>query len=88
MTVIGILGILAAFVLLIYMIMKGVNIFLTAFLCVVVVAVTGQIGLYEAFKVDYMTGFADFFKANFLIFLTGTLLGKAMDVTGAAQGNT
>ena len=86
MTVIGILGILAAFVLLIYMIMKGVNIFLTAFLCVVVVAVTGQIGLYEAFKVDYMTGFADFFKANFLIFLTGTLLGKAMDVTGAAKG--
>lgn len=86
MNIIGILGILVAFALLIYLIMKGVNIYLIAFLCSVIVAVTGQINVFDALKTHYMTGFTDFLKANFFIFLTGTLLGKAMDVTGAAKG--
>lgn len=85
MTIIGIAGIILAFVLLIYLIMKGVNIYLIAFLCSVIVAITGQINVYEALKNYYMLGFTNFFKANFFIFLTGTLLGKAMDVTGAAK---
>ena len=86
MTVLGIIGILIAFAMLIILIMRGVNIFLIAFLCTIVVALTGQINLYDAFKTYYMEGFANFLKANFLIFLTGTMLGKAMDVTGAARG--
>jgi len=86
MTALGIIGILVAFALLIILIMKGVNIYLIAFICTIVVALSGQINLYDAFKTHYMTGFTNFLKSNFLIFLTGTMLGKAMDVTGAARG--
>ncbi|MDD5937662.1 MAG: GntP family permease [Clostridiales bacterium] len=68
-----------------WMIMKGFNIYLTVFACTLVVALTSQMNVYEAYKVHFMTGFTNFFKNNFLIFLTGTLLAKAMDITGAAK---
>ena len=85
MTALGIIGIILAFALLMYMIMKGFNIYLTVFVCTLVVAVTSQMNVYEAYKVHFMTGFTTFFKNNYLIFLTGTLMAKAMDVTGAAK---
>ena len=84
-TIIGIVGLLLAFGLLMWMIMKGFNIYLTVFACTLVVAVTCQMDVYEAYKVHFMAGFTNFFKNNFLIFLTGTLLAKAMDITGAAK---
>lgn len=82
---IGLIGLIAAFALLMWMIMKGFNIYLTVFACALVVAVTCQMNIYETYKVHFMTGFTNFFKNNFLIFLTGTLLAKAMDITGAAK---
>lgn len=85
MTAFGIIGLVLAFALLMYMIMKGFNIYLTVFVCTLVVAVTSQMNIYEAYKVHFMTGFTNFFKNNYLIFLTGTLLAKAMDITGAAK---
>ena len=85
MTALGIIGLIIAFALLMYMIMKGFNIYLTVFACTLVVAVTSQMNIYEAYKVHFMTGFTTFFKNNYLIFLTGTLMAKAMDVTGAAK---
>jgi len=83
--VFGIIGILLAFALLMWMIMKGFNIYLTVFACTLVVALTSSMDIYEAYKVHFMTGFTNFFKANYLIFLTGTLMAKAMDITGAAK---
>ena len=85
MTAIGIIGLILAFALLMYMIMKGFNIYLTVFACTIVVAVTSQMNVYDAFKVNFMTGYTNFFKSYYLIFLTGTLMAKAMDVTGAAK---
>ena len=85
MTALGIIGIILAFALLMYMIMKGFNIYLTVFACTLVVAVTSQMNVYDAYKVHFMEGFTTFFKNNYLIFLTGTLMDKAMDVTGAAK---
>lgn len=82
---IGLIGLVLAFALLMWMIMKGFNIYLTVFACTLVVALTCQMNVYEAYKVHFMTGFTNFFKNNFLIFLTGTLLAKAMDITGAAK---
>ena len=78
MTVLGIIGIIAAFCLLMYMIMKGFNIYLTVFVCTLVVALTSQMNVYEAYKVHFMTGFTNFFKNYYLVFLTGTLMAKAM----------
>ena len=82
---IGLIGLILAFALLMWMIMKGFNIYLTVFACTLVVALFCQMNVYEAYKVHFMTGFTNFFKNNFLIFLTGTLLAKAMDITGAAK---
>ncbi len=83
--IISLVGILVAFTLLVVFIMKGVNIYITALLCSSIVAITGGINLYEGLKVNYMTGFVNFFKANFLIFLTGTIMGKAYEVTNGAK---
>ncbi|MEA4956059.1 MAG: GntP family permease [Pseudoflavonifractor sp.] len=85
MTALGIIGIIAAFALLMYMIMKGVNIYLTVFVCTLVVAITSQMNVYEAYKVHFMTGFTTFFKNYYLVFLTGTLMAKAMEITGGAK---
>lgn len=85
MDTIGIIGIALAFILLTFLIMKGLNIFLTVFLTTLVVAITTQMPIYEAYKTNFMGGFSGFFQNYFLLFLTGTLLAKAMDVTGAAK---
>lgn len=85
MDIIGIIGIVLALILLTFLIMKGLNIFLTVFLTTLVVAVTTQMPIYEAYKTNFMGGFSGFFQNYFLLFLAGTLLAKAMDVTGAAK---
>lgn len=84
-TTLGIIGILLAFALLIFLIMKGFNIFITVFICTLTVALFTQTNIYEAFKVNFMGGFSGFFKNYFLLFLVGSLLAKAMDKTGAAK---
>ena len=47
-TVISIIGIIIAMFILVKLVMNGVNIFLIAFLCTAVVALTGKINIYEA----------------------------------------
>lgn len=83
--ILSILGILGAMVLLVILVMRGVNIFLIAFICTAVVAVSGKLNLYDAYKINYMEGFVAFLKANFFVFLTGTLMGKAMEITKGAK---
>ena len=83
--IISLIGIAIGLTLLIKMVMKGVNIFIVAIVCSSIVAVTGGLNLYDALKVNYMTGFVGFFKANFFIFLTGTIMGKMMEVTNGAK---
>ena len=68
MTALGIIGIILAFALLMYMIMKGFNIYLTVFVCTLVVAVTSQMNIYDAYKVHFMTGFTTFFKSRGITF--------------------
>lgn len=82
---ISLLGIVISFVLLIILVMRGVNILIIAFICSAVVAVTSGMDIFSVLKEEYMTGFVGFFKNYFLIFLTGTLLGKMMDITKASQ---
>ncbi len=83
--IVSLIGILIGLSLLVIMVMKGVNIFIIAIVCSVIVAVTGGLNVYDALKVNYMTGFVGFLQANFFIFLTGTLMGKMMEVTGGAK---
>lgn len=83
--IISLIGIIGALALLMILVMKGVNIFIIAITCSAIVALTGGINLYDGLKSDYMGGFVGFFKNNFLIFLTGTLMGKMYEVTNGAK---
>jgi H+/gluconate symporter-like permease len=83
--IISIIGILVSLGLLVALIMKGVNIYIVAILCSAIVALTGGINLYDGLKESYMSGFVNFFKSNFLIFLTGTIMGKAYEITNGAK---
>ncbi|MBK5242166.1 GntP family permease [Clostridium sp.] len=82
---ISILGIIFALALMIFLIMKGVNIYIVAILCSSIVALTGNLNLYTALKGNYMAGFVNFFQNYFLIFLTGTIMGKVMEITNGAK---
>ena len=83
--ILSIIGILASLGLLVILIMRGVNIYVVAILCSIIVALTGGINLYDGLKENYMSGFVNFFKSNFFIFLTGTIMGKAYEVTNGAK---
>jgi H+/gluconate symporter-like permease len=85
MEIISIIGMIAALILLSYLVMKGVNIFIVAISCSLVVALTGGLGAYESLKVNYMSGFVGFIQGNFLIFLAGALMGKAYEITNGAK---
>lgn len=83
--IISLIGILVSLGLLVILIMRGVNIYVVAILCSIIVALTGGINLYDGLKESYMSGFVGFFKSNFLIFLTGTIMGKAYEITNGAK---
>ncbi|WP_436373947.1 GntP family permease [Cytobacillus sp. BC1816] len=81
----GMLGLIASLILLMYLTMKGVNIIIAAIISAVVVALTGGLNLETALTEHYMTGFTNYFYSWFLIFLLGAVFGKIMQVTKAAD---
>lgn len=82
---VSLIGIIVALGLLMFLIMRGINIFVIAFISSAIVAITGGIPMYDAMKSDFVGGFVGFFQANYLIFLTGVLMGKMMEVTNGAK---
>ena len=85
MEIVSIIGMVAALALLSFLVMKGVNIFIAAIVSSLLVAITGQIGLYDALQNDYMSGFTGFFGSNFLIFVAGALMGQVYEKTNGAK---
>lgn len=85
MEILSIIGMIAALCLLSYMVMKGVNIYVAAIVCSMVVALTGQIPAFEALQTNYMGGFTGFFGGNFLIFVAGALMGQVYEKTNGAK---
>ena len=86
----SIFGLLLGLGLLIVFTMRGFNLFITAPLCALLVAATNGIPFWQvADKIDfvhgYMNGFAGFVAAWFLMFLLGSIFGKLMEHTGAAD---
>lgn len=82
---ISIIGIILALCLLSYLVIKGVHLLVVAVIASLLVAVTGGIDIYDALKVEYMTGFSGFIKSNFLIFLAGALMGEIYEITNGAK---
>lgn len=81
---ISLVGIAVAFCVLIFLMMKGVNLFVTVMTASVIAIVTGNMGIYETLTGSYMTGFADYYRQYYLVFFCGTLLGAVMEISGAA----
>ncbi|CDQ40510.1 GntP family permease [Virgibacillus salexigens] len=85
MDVLGMVGLIGAVVLLIYLTMKGINIIIAAILCSIVIAITGGLNLETALMDNYMSGFTSYFASWFLVFLLGAIFGKIMQETKSAE---
>lgn len=83
-TYISLIGVAIAFCTLIFMMMKGVNLFVTVITASVIAIVTGGMDVYTTLTQNYMDGFADYYRSYYLVFFCGTLLGTVMEVSGAA----
>ena len=84
------IGLAFALIALIVLTLRGVNLFISAPLCAVVVAISSGVPLFQvseqtSFVTGYMSGFAGFVQAWFLMFLLGSLFGKLMEDSGAAD---
>lgn len=81
---ISLLGIILALVVLVCLMMKGVNLFVTVMAASLIVMVTSGLNIHEALVDTYITGLVGYFKSYFFMFLWGSLLGIFMEVSGGA----
>jgi H+/gluconate symporter-like permease len=89
----SLLGLLLGLALLIYLTVRGVELLVAAPLCALFVAATSGIAFFPqlaaegapAFTGAYMGGFVGFVQAWFFMFLLGSLFGKVMEASGAAD---
>ncbi|RUO37882.1 citrate transporter [Aliidiomarina taiwanensis] len=81
-------GLVGGLALLIILTLRGWNLFISAPLCALFVAVTAQVPVFVGevnFVDSYMNGFSSFVASWFLMFLLGSIFGKFMEDTGAAD---
>lgn len=87
------IGLLLGLGLLIWLTMRGVELLIAAPLCALVVALMSGFALFPqlatagapSFTEAYMTGFTSFVTSWFFMFLLGSLFGKFMEASGAAE---
>jgi H+/gluconate symporter-like permease len=84
------LGLIGGLALLIALTLRGMNLFIAAPACALIVALTSNLAIFPSAGADnfiqgYMNGFANFVSAWFFMFLLGSLFGKFMEDTGAAD---
>lgn len=89
----SLIGLLLGLALLIVLTMRGVELLIAAPLCALLVALTSGFHLFPqlaseglpSFTGAYMSGFTGFVAAWFFMFLLGSLFGKFMEASGAAE---
>lgn len=82
------IGLVGGLILLVVLTMRGMNLFISAPLCALLVALSNNMALLTGetyFVSTYMSGFTSFIAAWFFMFLLGSLFGKFMEDTGAAD---
>lgn len=89
---ISLIGLVGALALLIFLTIRGMNLLLAAPLTAIIVAVTAGQPLLPSseqetgfFVHSYMSGFAGFIQSWFFMFLLGSIFGKLMEDSGAAD---
>ena len=81
-------GLIAGLLLLVVLTIRGMNLFIAAPLCALLVALTNGIPVFTGeanFVGLYMQGFSGFIASWFFMFLLGAIFGKFMEDTGAAD---
>jgi H+/gluconate symporter-like permease len=84
----SLIGLIGGLLLLIVLTIRGMNLFIAAPLCALIVALSSGLPIFigdNNFVVTYMQGFSGFIAAWFFMFLLGSLFGKFMEDTGAAD---
>lgn len=84
----SLIGLVGGLALLIILTVRGMNLFITAPLCALLVALTSGVPILVGehnYVATYMSGFSGFIAAWFFMFLLGSLFGKFMEDTGAAD---
>lgn len=88
------IGLLGGLGLLVWLTMRGANLLLAAPACAFLVALTSGIALFPQLAAEagapswtgsYMQGFSGFVSSWFLMFLLGSIFGKVMEDSGAAE---
>jgi H+/gluconate symporter-like permease len=87
------IGLLGSLALLIVLTMRGVDLLLAAPLCALLLAFSFGLPLFpqlagagaDNFTTAYMTGFSGFIASWFFVFLLGSVFGKVMEDSGAAD---
>jgi H+/gluconate symporter-like permease len=85
---ISLIGLIGGLGLLIVLTIRGVNLFIAAPLCALIVAITSGSPIFIGelnFVTTYMQGFTGFIASWFFMFLLGALFGKFMEDSGAAD---
>lgn len=83
--VISLIGIILAMGVLIFLMMRGVNLFITVMAASLVVMLTSGLNIHETLVNTYISGLVGYFKSYFFMFLWGSLLGIFMEVSGGAS---
>jgi H+/gluconate symporter-like permease len=84
----SLIGLIGGLLLLIVLTIRGMNLFIAAPLCALIVALTSGLPIFIGdinFVTNYMQGFSGFIASWFFMFLLGSLFGKFMEDTGAAD---
>ncbi|WP_289032196.1 SLC13 family permease [uncultured Paraglaciecola sp.] len=84
----SLIGLIGGLLLLIVLTIRGMNLFIAAPLCALLVTITSGLPVFigeHNFIETYMQGFSAFIAAWFFMFLLGSLFGKFMEDTGAAD---
>lgn len=87
------IGLIFALSLLIVLTIRGMNLLIAAPVCALIVAITGSLELIptqgaatgEDYVSSYMAGFSAFIQSWFFMFLLGSIFGKLMEDSGAAE---
>lgn len=89
----SLIGLTLGLALLIYLTVRGIDLLIAAPLCALLVALTSGFALFPqtaaegapAFSAAYMSGLVGFVQTWFFMFLLGSLFGKVMEASGAAD---
>ena len=84
----SVVGLIGGLLLLIFLTIRGMNLFIAAPLCALIVGLTNGLPVFIGdgnFVNAYMAGFSGFIASWFFMFLLGSLFGKFMEDSGAAD---